>query len=65
MHSFTKIVDGIRYHVHHNGDWSDETIIAYSDRDGQHEVRLPGGLLIACGRQAAFNEVIAAVEQME
>ncbi len=66
MHHLSKTIDGIEYHVNHNGDWSGRAHIHWRDSENElHELELPGELLQACGRTSAFAEVIAAVEQMD
>jgi hypothetical protein len=70
METLETTIDGVRYFVHHNTDWSGEAIITRVDAGAglagvmELVVKLPGELLRACGRDRAFRDVIAAVEQM-
>jgi hypothetical protein len=65
MHTLTKIVDGVEYRVHHNGDWSGEAIVVVPGPvGGRIEFKLPGMLLRACGREAALQEAVAAIEEI-
>lgn len=66
MHTLVKVINGIEYRVHHNGDWSGDATVVYTDRaGGTVEVTMPGELLKACGRDRAFRDVIGAIELME
>ncbi len=66
MHTLTKTIGGVEYHVHHNGDWSGAAeIVVVEPHRPRVTIELPGELLRACGREGAFRDVIAAVEQME
>jgi hypothetical protein len=67
-HSSKFIVDGQKYVVVHNGDWSGMAEILYEVMDGDVAVtrhdRLPGKLLRLIGRQAAINEMISKLEDL-
>jgi hypothetical protein len=65
MDHTSKTIDGIEYHVNHNSDWSGTAIILWEEKGQRHECELPGALLRACGRDRAFRDAIAALEQLE
>ena len=64
MHTMSVTVDGTEYFVNHHSDWSGEAHVNWTDRDGDHEIRLPGMLLRACGRSAAIGDAISAIERL-
>lgn len=64
MHTLIRTVDGVEYRVHHNGDWSGEAIVIQKHVNGEHsELTLPGELLRACGREAALEDAVCAIEK--
>jgi hypothetical protein len=62
MHHTSKVVDGIEYNVNHNADWSGPAYVLWEEHGEVRQLELPGEVLRACGRAAAFSEVISAVE---
>jgi hypothetical protein len=59
-------VEGVDYTVIHNGDWSGMATISRRSPDGKSNIltEIPGRLLIAIGRQATLEEVVATVEDL-
>lgn len=65
MQTMNKLVDGVEYLVHHNGDWSGEAVISWQAEGRRRSVTLPGELLRSCGRQRAIADCIAAIERVD
>jgi hypothetical protein len=67
MHTTDVTVEGSLYRIHHHGDWSRDAEIwkQLGEDKWQLVTELPSQLLIACGRQKAFDDVIRAVEHLE
>ncbi len=65
MHTQEVIVDRIKYYVHHNGDWSGEAIVMWTDKKGvEHEIELPGLLFKVCNNNAVIDDAISALENL-
>jgi hypothetical protein len=64
-------INGVQYHVHHNGDWSGTVIISWSEKPSLgnppclREVELPGKLFLAIHGAAITDKMEAAVEKMQ
>jgi len=65
VHTFyVKDDNDILYCINHNADWSGDAHI-HPVRRPEERVTLPGYILRACGRRAAFHDAIAALENLE
>jgi hypothetical protein len=64
MHTLRVEVDGTTYYVHHNSDWSGDAIVNWKDAKEDHEITLPGRILVACSKQELLDTVIRKIADL-